>query len=363
MNIKEFFTGTEQEKKASEKVKKLKQKDRLRKSDQQKIQSLQKITRKHFIRLALSALLGLGVAGGIVAGQSDGEKKEAPAPVSKREKPPRKPLPTVSLAHPKNLNYATSPRQQRQTFDRGFKMIMEGVPQETDDPKLMRLNEIRKFRETVIAWAEVRGDQYISLETKPKVGAFLGLIPPNHPTANWHGPMVFVSDNPKINALNIMPKNITSEWAGIILTHELSHLYDRVYESYPTSPTRSEWLESEVKAYSLEIDAINHFSKGRFRQALLDQLKQYNIDSIDEFVFKIKPQKQIWNQIVAKLNSTITQNPPLSTDESGMRDALYSLALCFSIAELSEENYSAKMRAVETLIESEGGARFIPVKE
>lgn len=363
MKFKEFFTGTREEKNASAAVKKLQRKAKLRKRDLENIQRFKKIACRRFIRLALSTLLSLGVAGGVLASQSDGGKKEAPAPVSKKTRPSYEPLPTIPPPRPTNRRYPTvSPAQQRVNFDKGFEIIMGDIPHRTDDPNLKQLSEIRQFRDTMVMWVGLRGNAYYALENGHRGMAGLAVVPPGHDLAKGEPNMVELDPSPENNILKIQPQKITPEWAGILLVHELSHLQDRAYDLEPRQPTREEWLGGEVDAYMIEVKAIDHFTQGAFEKAVKEQIKRFNLTVDKVFTMPHSHQKGEWGKIMASLNATITSKPSLGPGEEGARCTLFQLAICFEIIDSQnldpKEAYAAKMDVEErSLKENDGGWR------
>lgn len=357
MNIKEFFTGTQEEKDASVTIKKLQQKKKPRKRDLDKIQRFQKIARKRFMRLALSTLLSLGFVGGVLASNLEEEKKEAP--VSKKVKTPRQPLPTLPTLSPyRNINELAPPAKLRSTYDSGFKRIMNGIPYETNDPDLERLSIIKKLRDGFTYWAELRGDTYFSLEDGNTGGAWLTIIPPNHPQMHAQKGLVQIDHNHDLNAVLIKPVNITQEWAGIILIHELSHLYDRMSGHEPLHGSRSEFLQGEVDAYSVEIDAINHFTKGRFDEALVQHLEGLKVDDPTKLVAEVKTSPQKWHPVFSDLDRVINKSSPLSQGEGALRRGLYIIALGFKFIDLqnleSSDAKQVKKAVVEKIMQSSG---------
>lgn len=357
MNFKEFFTGTQEEKDASKQAEKLRQKKKPRRRDLDKIQRFQKIARKRFVRLALSALLSLGVAGGILAGQSDGEKKEAPAPpVSKKAKTPRKPLPRISE------NVFLSPKKIRSIYDHGFDMIMDQI----GDSEGSQLAKLKKFKNTQINWAEIKGDNAVyPLESGYAKKAWIAVYSLDHPDARIPTSILSVDNHPTMHILRIRPQPITPEWAGVTLVHEMSHLYDRAYGVEPIRPSRYEYLGGEVRAYEAEFEILNRFTDNNYSKVAARLVKDLNINGPEDLIPPGIAER--WaNKALVEFDKIITPKYPLSIGEEALRTGLCQFALAFASIESRnldpESEWQEKIRAVEVIMSAGQNKNHIPKK-
>lgn len=363
MSLGEFFTGTKK-KEAAAASSKLEKKAKLSKRDLAEIKRLRKINRTRLGKLGLIGLIGLGIAGDALLtdnNQADAQNLTISEPVVKTTEsslpvasvPPRDPRLTVLP------NFPISPEKIRSIYDRGFGLIMGSVPDQNDRFNAEKLREIEKFRRSLVDWVEIRGDGYYPLKSGFRKPAYMAVIPPNHYLLDENGPLLQMDSAHGNNVLKIRPYNIAPEWAGIGLIHELSHLRDRALQLEAEHPSRREWLEGELESYELEIDGMNHFTKGRFKNALLAQIEQFNLESTDDVGFN-----QDWDRILLNLDQATTGKPPLSMAEAGNRQALYMFALVFEIINSGDfengEKRTLKIAAIEKIMKSGDGEKHIP---
>lgn len=346
MKFQEFFFGTNGEQPSSEKI-------------EEQVENLAKISRRRFFRESgkVAGLLATGtLANALIS------CKEVDMNNDTNDKTAEPDIDLPDLIEIGEERVLLSPKEVRSTYNNGFDLITKGVdPSDKGD-----LAEIIKFKQRLTAWAEIRGyGEIFAMENGFTGNAWLGAISPDSPMADSPGSMVSVDNNPSVNLLRIKPEKITPEWAGIILVHELSHLRDRLLGLEPVfQPTRDEWLGGEVSAYSVEIDAINHFSKGYFKEVLLDLLLQLNSKTVEDVMNLQNSHENVWNGIHYNLDQTIALIRPLSNAEAGVRHSLYEFALCFEVIDKqnleSSKNWRAKLSVIEKILTGDGVDYKIP---
>ena len=123
------------------------------------------------------------------------------------------------------------------------------------------------------------------------------------------------------------------EGAGLFLTHELSHLADRVLKVEPPNPTRAQFLMGELRAYDLELMAADLVSAGRLRRgldALLDDWQLESLERVTERCGRMEPRES------ASLNTAISGGDPQSAAEGRLRNGFFAAALVLRFSERNQ---------------------------
>lgn len=351
MRITEFFTGTEEEKKAKKMIDDFKEnKRRYKKLGRRKQIGLDKaraISRRHFLRLALAGSASIIFSGsviGILASKlSEKEKPKIP-----EDRPPAK---LGSEEKPEFL----SEQEIRSLYDEGFELIMKDVSSQPEKQNgtlyyYSPLTLIKNFKNKFVSWAKIEDNRYTALEDGREGGGWLAVIPSNHRLMKDQETTLEIDNIPDINALKIKPIPITKEWAGIILTHELSHLFDYVYNVEQKGSRGDELFLGEVRAYGSEILAVDNFTKGRFKKALSDIVRTFKFKSVDDafsFVSNCFPgrKNECSDRIMDQLDPIVTNVPPRSDGERNLRNGFYMIAICYQTIESLNISNDKKKRA------------------
>jgi len=119
---------------------------------------------------------------------------------------------------------------------------------------------ISQITET-IRLAYNRGFELLAQQSGDSRGAWMVVVPPGHEVLKRMVATleVRIESNPPLNVLLVKPESVSELWPGIVLSHELSHLMDRVYQTEPNNPTRQQFLEGELRAYEIEQLAASLF--------------------------------------------------------------------------------------------------------
>jgi hypothetical protein len=135
---------------------------------------------------------------------------------------------------------------------------------------------------------------------------------------------VRLESNPPLNVLLVKPESVSELWSGIVLSHELSHLMDRVHQTEPNNPTRQQFLEGELRAYEIEQLAANLLSQGALEKQMDRLLARWRPSSHEELahLFSDMPAAD-WDSLEAALASPAAE----SEAEMKLRGGFYMIAL------------------------------------
>lgn len=360
MNIlRKFWEGGDDVTRAHKELRELDGKSDLGRRNAQKLEAARKTIREHFLKRVLATVGSLGVAAATVAGvlyfkspssQDNSVASSAPPQENPHHTAPEKPqeyLPEAAV---------------RSIYDAGFDMLMRNVPdarENTTDEASLVLSVFKKFRKDHVRWATLQGDSINSLEEGNKSGAWVAVIPKDNPLMGQSHP-VMKSNRPDMNLLTIKPIAITPEWAGMILLHELVHLYDRMSGYEPKRPSRREYLEGETRAYMIEISGANRITNHQFSRAVRAFVVKHRIRSVDQ-AFEVYRREGFGD-----LNAVVTPTPAQGLDEQAMREGLYMQAILIeSLAQTGLKGdplFDATVSVTEELMGRFGAASYMPAK-
>jgi hypothetical protein len=168
-----------------------------------------------------------------------------------------------------------SVKKVRQIFDAGFSHVENSIktaPKKFEKEK-KHLEKLVDFRKSKVHWATTDGEYVVPLEDGDPKDAWLVAYPKTdkYVQEDAIGPL-WVDGYSDQYYLHIVPHNIDPVWAGPLLFHELSHLYDKMLNL--SEPTIEKWLQNEARAYEYEYSAMEILSTGRFKKALQELLPE-----------------------------------------------------------------------------------------
>lgn len=216
-----------------------------------------------------------------------------------------------------------SPAAVRQRYDAGYERITQYVPsniRRDQDPDMALLSDLKSFRKDAVRWAEMDGEAIRASEGGQMGMAWLIAIPSDHRVMNEQSELLSVPLHHAIHQLRIRPEDITEEWAGIGLLHELSHLRDFVLKIEPNNPNREQYISGEDRAYSAEICGADLLSEYRAAPAALRLFEELGIHTLEDFALNV--QKYL-PTIHVELDPYITTEKPKSEKEVGIRAAFW----------------------------------------
>jgi len=216
-----------------------------------------------------------------------------------------------------------TPAKVRQRYDAGYERITQYVPshiRRDQDPDMALLSDLKSFRKDAVRWAEMDGEAIRASEGGQMGMAWLIAIPSDHRVMNEQSELLSVPLHHAIHQLRIRPEDITEEWAGIGLLHELSHLRDFVLKIEPNNPNREQYISGEDRAYSAEICGADLLSEYRAAPAVLRLLDELNIRTLQDFALNVETYLPT---IHKELDPYITAENPKSEKELGIRAAFW----------------------------------------
>jgi hypothetical protein len=228
-----------------------------------------------------------------------------------------------------------SPPEIMTLYNAGLDWVISKLPSQPsvdEDVGMRWLRELATFRQHRMLWA-VYGTEadtngtysIISLESGSYSGGLVVVAPPGHPLAK--GPMLQVLPRTDLNILQILPYAITKEWAGIALIHELEHLENFATGLEPKPPSRSQYIDGEVRAFSAEIAAFQLVTGNRFVPTVVGLFRLFS--SAAGYPTGGLSQEQGGHMMLAlalEADALLGCPPPQSSAEAGTRMAFYIVA-------------------------------------
>ena len=228
------------------------------------------------------------------------------------------------VAAPQSISQITE--TIRLAYNRGFELLAQQIPNQSADSPYARLQQLKNFRQEWVRWAELKGSSYQALESGHSRGAWMVVVPPGHEVLKRMVATleVRIESNPPLNVLLVKPESVSELWSGIVLSHELSHLMDRVYQTEPNNPTRQQFLEGELRAYEIEQLAASLLSQGALEKQMDRLLARWRPSSHEELadLFSDMPAAD-WDSLEAALASPTAE----SEAEMKLRGGFYMIAL------------------------------------
>ncbi len=216
----------------------------------------------------------------------------------------------------------------REIYNRGFESVMQNIPA-TDTAahqhvEVQALSQLKAFRQDFVRWAALEGDQYVSLEENNSNGGWMAVVPMNHPRIPHTN---LAGLDPEQPVIQLKPSPITPTWAGIILTHELGHLLDRISGVEPVGADKEEFLKGEIRGYILEGLLIHHLSGGKFVAELEQLTKEYKLTTPESVAALLST--PLFDVLAERLDKTLPDAKCRSPHERAARNGFYLVALSF----------------------------------
>lgn len=262
----------------------------------------------------------------------------------------------------------TSPTAIRSTYNAGLHRVLASVPTNPDpaeEPGLKWLRELGEYRRRGLLWAtydlnrDPDGSYPIkALEPGEYHHGLLIVMPAGHPLLTEAPPVAAlqVLTRVDIDALQILAHRVTDLWAGVFLVHELEHLENRAMGKEPRTPSRGEYLEGEVRAYSVEIAALELLTGNRYAitvNGLHRLFERSEADAADAPSWW----GRYYRAVSDETDALIGCGPCLSNMEGSMRAGFHAIAIKLVMTQDLGDPVvmlATRRRIIETLYEGLG---------
>jgi hypothetical protein len=251
-------------------------------------------------------------------------------------------------------------QKSQESFKRGVggtfeRMYRENI--ELDKLSSATLRELHSFWQNNVGMATLDGDRIKSLESRKNPKAWVVIVPPDHPLMS-HPHSFRVDTSHDLNLLYIKSVDVTPDWYGLVGVHELVHLHDFATGKESKKPSRDEYLEGEVRAFSAEVAAAQLITDGEFLRAIREQIdfKELEPRKLAEMVLG---QDKTWIEpLVATIDRHLKLPKSAGEAEASTRAGLYLMSLGFeSLAKRDGNPVSTpeqKKKFIEVIYESQG---------
>jgi hypothetical protein len=236
----------------------------------------------------------------------------------------------------------------RGLYDSSFARIEETLPAGADSAPspYWPLWAIARFRRDAVAWAELRGEQYFAVRAGPAPRAWLAIVPPDTPAAARMRGTMQLDPTATILVAQIALQPVTTEWAGIFLSRQLSLLADYALAATTIPVTDEQYYLSEFRGYQIELIAADLLARGRLRNAIDSLFTVAHVASLDrlaQLVGGLTPRD------LRILDDSALSAPPRSDAERTLRNGFLAAALAVRYCEItctSQEGMVATMHRV-----------------
>ena len=333
MKIREFFTGSLQEKEARKTIKGLRALPKLNSRKQNRLTEALRLRRRYFIRLSVMFLLPLLVL--VLAATS---------------------------AYP---NYRFNCRKR--TVDESVKKVMAGLPSldlkatesrmKKEPTALNHLTLLKAFYDSV-SWAEIKdGGEIISMSNGYTNGVWIAFYQDDKRAQAQAYTLSIARENP--NILTIKSTNFQSDWFGIFLVHEISHLFDYATGIEPANPNRLQYINGEAVAYLSEKELLNYYTKGKFDQAITNFIQLHQLNNLDQaktFWQKLRFDNSAYDAMTAFFTQALSMPQPQNREEEGLCMFLFQVSVTFRIIDHTypdRDNLDKYREYLETIYSSQ----------
>lgn len=360
MNVKDFFLGTPDERESGRVLSDLSKAGRQHPLSYEQINQ-RDASRTNWMRLRIRQLLSAAVPTALIASGIYFSKDEEAVPPPSTVAPA--PLPPVARLESPFLEEAAV----RDIYDKGFELLMAGVPENPTDVKGKVLRNFQLFRQNEVDWIELTPEgRYQTLEAGKLTPAFMAVLPREFPGVEKR-PVLAVSYRPGGPlVLNVKPVPMTPEWAGIFQLHELGHLIDRVKGIEPPNPSAEQYLSGEARAFSVEALGADHMTKGTFSKAVAHVIEQYDLKTYKDLLALLRSERE--SEFIMALRhfpgSSVTATLPKSADEDALRVAFCTTAVGQQLIQSQDKPQTEKdaehRDLIQQLMDQYGAGRNIP---
>lgn len=332
MNIKEWLTGTEQEKAAKKEISTLLEKEKLSVRDRSALDFLQKKTKALAMRqigAALIALAGVAIPLSVkhCSEQSEQDKMKKKTALHSYGIDESK-IPEVYMTLDQALGV------YKQSLEEALSLSQEDAKYLTAKEQEM-VKRIQDAYRNKVTWMHVSGNDYVAAETAKWKGSGIAIIPEGHRlmTQNKEAFVQHREPGSGMQVIQVKPVAISKAWAGIILGHELVHLDDRTSgrESHP--PKAHEYLQGEVRAFDFERTLAKKMSQGKFTPAVQGLIEKYQLRSFQDYINIFRNFKKYGDDINLTLSMAFGGVSPSSQSEQALRNAFYLVSIGFQVIE------------------------------
>lgn len=226
-----------------------------------------------------------------------------------------------------------------------------------DDLTTNTLHDLHNFWQNDVGTATLQGEEIISLESRRNPKAWVVFVPPNHKLIS-HPHAFRVDTSHDLNLLYVRPVDMTPDWYGLVGVHELVHLHDFATGKESKNPSRDEYLDGEVRAFSAEVAAAQMITKNQFLRAIRERVNHLNLDP-DKVTKMGLEQDAPWAEsLVLATDRHLNFPKPAGYTEASTRAGFYLMALGFeSIAMHAgspESTPDQKRLFIEKIYQSQG---------
>ncbi len=211
-------------------------------------------------------------------------------------------------------------------------------------PESQRAVRIFRFWREELTWAYTNRDgEVFALEDGTMGSACLVLL--DKDSGRKAPASLYSNTTIGIPATFIAPQPVTVRWSGVVLFHEIGHLYDLVHGGESWDPPPDEWFEGEARAYRSQIALVDAMEGGALLNAV-DQLLQEHPDrSRAQWLASM-------DQLTSRLDGALKFRTPASQSERGQREAFYCVALLFRLSARERLDPASQRRRDRTDLEA-----------
>lgn len=235
------------------------------------------------------------------------------------------------------------------------KMLSRNTPSVQRDDE--GLYELQKFWRRDVGFASLDGDAIRSLETRGFPKSWIVIIPPSHRFMTELQHTFSVDTQHDLTLLYVKPVAFTPQFHGLAGVHEIRHLHDLATGKEPKHPSREEYLDGELRAFSGEIEGADLVFRGEFLR-VIRQIVMHRHLTIDHLMHMHRFDDAARDNLIATIETHLKLPRPASVSEWQLRGGLYFMACGFVAGENKGSDatkiVSQKRNAIERFYIDEG---------
>lgn len=234
----------------------------------------------------------------------------------------------------KNSTEVLSSKSIMDKYSKGMDQLLSNLGQNID----ARFDGIKKLWES-LTWSEIKGNgNIISLSSGTLGKGMLFVLSKEHSFLSKPGATLTTREISGFNGVLIRPYDVSEEWAGAMMIHELVHL-SHMMSGVTFSPDESEYL-----AYIQERKALDILTENKLSLEQDKLIEEMKLNSYIQVVWHFNNNRINFQEKLMEMDGRISKERPRSISELEMRLGFYAVSLSLGILEKSQFSKKSIMK-------------------
>ena len=234
----------------------------------------------------------------------------------------------------KNSTEVLSSKSIMDKYSKGMDQLLSNLGQNMD----ARFDGIKKLWES-LTWSEIKGNgNIISLSSGTLGKGMLFVLSKEHSFLSKPGATLTTREISGFNGVLIRPYDVSEEWAGAMMIHELVHL-SHMMSGVTFSPDEGEYL-----AYIQERKALDILTENKLSLEQDKLIEEMKLNSYIQVVWHFNNNRINFQEKLMEMDGRISKERPRSISELEMRLGFYAVSLSLGILEKSQFSKKSIMK-------------------